>query len=100
MILRRLTEQVSGPQCFQAGMDVHHMDPKVLLGAVGLSGMSQEALVVLPFQCSLKIKYPVVHLKFTLSASWSLTLLVKLLANMIIGKSFCLFVCLLTVLTH
>lgn len=49
MILGRLTEQVSGPQCFQAGLDVRHMDPKVLLGAVASSGMSQEALVVLPF---------------------------------------------------
>jgi len=46
MILRRLTEQLSSPQRFQAGLGMHHVDQKVLQGAVGFPGMSQKALIV------------------------------------------------------
>lgn len=46
------------------------------------------------FQCGLKMKYHVLHLKFTLSVYWPLTPSMKLLANIIIAKRiFIFFVC-------
>lgn len=54
IIWRRLIEPLSSPQCFQAGWVLPHGAGNSPWSSLGLSGMSQTALIVLPLGVVLK----------------------------------------------